>query len=168
MKRFYHIKIKNIIEIGFTRMSVLVSLFLLLSVKGFAQPLTVIPTATPNPLCVGASVQLDAGASGGSSLYTYTWSTLPSSGFTSSVFNPTDNPVATTTYNVDVFDGTNTVSGQVTVIVNNAASIGSVTGTTPLCIGASATYTANAVVLSEAQEHGAVATQGLQQLIHQD
>ena len=148
MKRFYHIKIKNIIEIGFTRMSVLVSLFLLLSVKGFAQPLTVIPTATPNPLCVGASVQLDAGASGGSSLYTYTWSTLPSSGFTSSVFNPTDNPVATTTYNVDVFDGTNTVSGQVTVIVNNAASIGSVTGTTPLCIGASATYTANAVVLS--------------------
>src|SRR5664280_2790406 len=73
---------------------------------------------------------------------------IPTPGFTSSVFNPTDNPVATTTYNVDVFDGTNTVSGQVTVIVNNAASIGSVTGTTPLCIGASDTYTANAVVLS--------------------
>ncbi len=40
------------------------------------------------------------------------------------------------------------VSAQQAVTVNPNASIGSVTGTTPLCVGGTATYTANGVVLS--------------------
>ena len=41
-----------------------------------------------------------------------------------------------------------TVSAQQTVTINPNAGITSVTGTTPLCIGGTATYTANGVVLS--------------------
>ena len=41
-----------------------------------------------------------------------------------------------------------TVSEQVAVTINPNAGIASVTGPTPLCIGASATFNANGVVLS--------------------
>ncbi|MGD0755428.1 MAG: hypothetical protein ABR927_10255, partial [Bacteroidales bacterium] len=121
MKDSFHTKIKNINEFGLTRILLLVSLFLLMSIKGLAQPLTVNPTATPNPVCAGAIVQLNAGASGGSGSYTYTWTSIPP-GFTSTIINPTDNPAVTTTYYVAVFDGINTVDGQVTVTVTDPAA----------------------------------------------
>lgn len=78
---------------------------------------TVNATATPTTVCPGSNVQLNAGASGGSGSYTYTWTSNPL-GFTSSIATPVVSPSITTIYNVDVFDGVNTVSDQVNVTVN--------------------------------------------------
>ena len=78
---------------------------------------TVNPTATPNTVCVGSSVQLNAGVTGGSGSFTYTWTSTPA-GFSSTLANPTANPTANITYNVSVFDGVSTVNGSVSVTVN--------------------------------------------------
>ena len=55
-------------------------------------PLSSVPTATPSTVCSGKNVQLHAIASGGSGTYSYTWTSIPA-GFTSSVANPSVNPV---------------------------------------------------------------------------
>ncbi len=52
--------------------------------------------------------------------------------------------------------GTSAASTLAVTVIPNA-SITSVTGATPLCIGGTSTYTANGVVLSGGQEHGAAA-----------
>ncbi|MDZ4204166.1 MAG: gliding motility-associated C-terminal domain-containing protein, partial [Bacteroidales bacterium] len=65
----------------------------------------------------GDQVQLSANASGGSEVYTYSWTSLPA-GFTSSAASQIISPTVTTTYFVTVNDGYNTVSGSVTVTVN--------------------------------------------------
>jgi len=63
-----------------------------MSGKGLGQ-LTSSPTTTPETVCAGASVQLDAVVSGGLGpyTYTYTWTSNPV-GFTSTISNPVVNP----------------------------------------------------------------------------
>jgi len=103
------------------------------------------PTATPGTICVGATVQLDAGASGGSGTYTYSWTSVPS-GFTSNLAKPTANPVVTTTYYVAVNDGYSTVNSQVSVTVNALPATPTITasGPTTFCVGGSVTLTSSA------------------------
>jgi hypothetical protein len=71
--------------------------------------------ATPSSICFGASAQIQALGSGGAGNYTYQW-TGPN-GFASTLQNPTVAPTVTSTYQVIAFDGYNTVTGSVTVIV---------------------------------------------------
>jgi YVTN family beta-propeller protein len=103
------------------------------------------PTATPGTVCVGAIVQLNALANGGSGSYTYTWTSNPA-GFTSSIANPIANPLVNTTYYVAVFDGFTTVNSQVAVTVNALPATPTITagGPTTFCIGGSVTLTSSA------------------------
>lgn len=71
--------------------------------------------AAPSSVCYGGTSQLQAIGSGGAGNYTYLWS--GPDGFSSALPNPTVAPVATTTYQVSVFDGYNTATGSVTVTV---------------------------------------------------
>jgi hypothetical protein len=59
---------------------------------------------------------LTANASGGSGTYTYSGTSNPA-GFNSTEANPTVNPTTTTVYSLTVNDGSNTVTGSVTVTV---------------------------------------------------
>lgn len=63
--------------------------------------------ATPNAICPGEPVSLNAQASGGSGNYSYTWTSVPT-GFTSTLEDVTVEPTVSTTYFVSVFDGFNT------------------------------------------------------------
>ncbi|MBR5651558.1 MAG: hypothetical protein IKW93_05015, partial [Bacteroidales bacterium] len=74
-------------------------------------------TATPDVMCLGESATLLVIANGGSETYTYSWISEPS-GFTSDLQSPIVTPETTTTYIVTVSDGENSVSGSVTVTVN--------------------------------------------------
>lgn len=85
-------------------------------------PLSVEVTANPDTLNLGDSTQLNAIASGGSGTYTYSWSSVPA-GFTSTLQHPWVKPLVNTFYAVEVSDGTNVVSGSVTVTVNNPQGI---------------------------------------------
>ncbi len=67
-------------------------------------------------ICAGESTVLHANASGGSGNYTYVWTSVPV-GFTSNLPNPVVSPILNTTYYVSVFDGQNTLNGQVSVDV---------------------------------------------------
>ncbi len=79
-------------------------------------PLSLNVLAQPGTICQGSSSQLTAVSSGGSHLYTYSWSpTGTLSNFT--VNNPVATPLVTTVYTVTVSDGYNTVSQSVTVNV---------------------------------------------------
>jgi hypothetical protein len=80
-------------------------------------PLNVGPIAFPGEICPGESSQLYSYASGGSENYTYTWSSDPP-GFSSNLPNPIVIPDITTTYQVVINDGYNTVMGDVTVEVS--------------------------------------------------
>ena len=73
--------------------------------------------ATDNLICNGENVQISAIASGGSGVYTYSWTSDPS-GFTSELSNPVVTPANTTTYFVSVNDGFNAAVGQTTIVVN--------------------------------------------------
>lgn len=79
-------------------------------------PLSVTITAGTAGICPGDSVQLETNASGGSGGYTYSWSSVPA-GFTSNSANPWVSPLVTTTYNVTVNDGFNTVTSSFLVTV---------------------------------------------------
>ncbi|MBN2172990.1 MAG: T9SS type A sorting domain-containing protein [Bacteroidales bacterium] len=72
--------------------------------------------ADPADVCFGESTQLNANVTGGSGNYTYSWTSDPE-GFTSSEASPIVIPEDTTTYFVEVFDGTFTVSDFVVVNV---------------------------------------------------
>ncbi|MCS6933959.1 MAG: aryl-sulfate sulfotransferase [Chitinophagales bacterium] len=79
--------------------------------------LSVSATASPQTICAGASVQLDALPSGGSGNYTYTWSSTAGS-WSSTSKNPVANPAANTIYTVTVNDGNSTASASVSVTVH--------------------------------------------------
>lgn len=79
-------------------------------------PLGVNPIADPSEICYGSGTQLLSYASGGSENYTYTWTSDPP-GFNSDIANPLVFPEVTTTYFLTVSDGSNLVSGQVTVAI---------------------------------------------------
>ncbi len=73
-------------------------------------------TTDHHSVCLGESAQLTAEVIGGSGTYTYLWTSDPP-GFTSSEANPIITPDVTTTYYVEVFDGTITVNDEITVVV---------------------------------------------------
>ena len=79
--------------------------------------------ATPNPVCIGNSVSLEAlifiGTSGD---YTYSWTSDPE-GFISSLQNPTVTPDVNTTYLLEVSDGMLVSDAYANVIVNNPATL---------------------------------------------
>lgn len=74
------------------------------------------PAAQPGTICSGQPVQLLALAGGGTQSYTYSWTSNPP-GFTSTLAEPSVTPMITTVYTVNVSDGYNTTTGNVTVTV---------------------------------------------------
>ena len=90
-------------------------------------------TATPNPICVGGSSQLNATVFiGPGEPYTYSWTSNPP-GFTSTLKNPFVTPNSTTQYLLTAQSGALTSQHNVTVIVNefpiaNAGDDGTVCG----------------------------------------
>lgn len=129
-----------------TRFLLGLSFFIIISENCKAQ-LAVNPTATPPEICIGNTVQLDAGATGGSTPYNYAW-TSNTSGFTSAIANPTDIPTTTTTYTVTVTDQTlASATGQIVVKVDPILSVGITiaASSNPVCSGSTVTFTATPV-----------------------
>lgn len=85
-------------------------------------PLSVIASASPSSICLGGSSQLTALGSGGSGVYTYTWTSDPP-GFTSTLPNPTVTPTQSTTYTVMMNDGFAIVNSQTSVSVFTFPSV---------------------------------------------
>jgi gliding motility-associated-like protein len=106
--------------------------------------LTVNPIATPETVCAGNPVQLDARASGGSGTYSYQWTSEPE-GFTSTIARPLVSPQTNTVYRVRVSDGFNTVNGQIAVTVSALPEKPVITasGAVSFCIGGSVTLTSS-------------------------
>jgi uncharacterized repeat protein (TIGR01451 family)/gliding motility-associated-like protein len=98
------------------------------------EELTVEPAATPESICIDDSSQLLANADGGAGVLTYSWTSDPA-GFESSDENPVVSPTTTTTYFLTVTDEMETsVSGSVTVTVNEIPEI-ACPEYGPLCVG---------------------------------
>ncbi|MAZ93359.1 MAG: hypothetical protein CMF58_02990 [Lentimicrobiaceae bacterium] len=99
--------------------------------------LAVTATASPTTICQDDQVNLNALPSGGSGNNQYSWTSNPP-GFTASIKEPSDFPQVNTTYNVEVFDGQNTVNASVSVVVK-ARPIGNAGNDKPITIGTSTT-----------------------------
>ena len=86
-------------------------------------PLSVTANSNLTIICSGKSVNISALATGGSTNYTYSWSSVPA-GFTSTQANINGvTPLGTTTYTVVVNDGFNTATSSVLVNVNPLPSV---------------------------------------------
>ncbi|MBK7712906.1 MAG: Ig-like domain-containing protein [Bacteroidales bacterium] len=102
-----------------------------------------------SPLCIGVSAAYTAngvvlsGGTGAWSSSNAAVATVSAAGLVTGISAGTCNIIYTITGGCG-----GTVSAQRAVTVNPNAAITSVTGTSPLCVGATATYTANGVVLS--------------------
>lgn len=84
--------------------------------EGGSQQLSVQVSASPTMIARGNSTTLTASATGGTYNYTYSWT--PTTGLTSPSSQTTSaSPTQTTTYTCNVSDGSNNVSGTVTVTV---------------------------------------------------
>jgi len=94
--------------------------FVTISIDGSA--LNTVPQAQPSTVCLGQPIQLYAVAGGGTSNYTYSWTSVPP-GFTSTSAEPMITPTGNTVYNVTVNDGFNSASGSVQITVNPLPSI---------------------------------------------
>ena len=99
--------------------------------------------ATPNAVCPGEPVNLNAQASGGSGTYSYSWVSDPA-GFISSIEDITVEPIVTTTYYVTVNDGFNTSNYSTVVTVHQlpvafAGSDQTILNGTPANLSGSAT-----------------------------
>jgi len=71
----------------------------------------------PTEICVGEESQMTAYPNGGSGTYTYQWT--PETGLNDpTIQNPMCTAEETTTYTVEINDGTNTVSSQATITVH--------------------------------------------------
>jgi hypothetical protein len=80
-------------------------------------PLAATVTCNPDEICQGEESQLMASVGGGSGIYTYTWT--PATGLNDpTIFNPVASPDETTMYTVEVNDGTNGITEQVTLTVH--------------------------------------------------
>lgn len=73
-------------------------------------------TADDSEICNGSSTTLHANANGGTSTYTYSWTSDPV-GFTSSEENPLVSPLVDTIYTVSVNDGIENIASDTTVTV---------------------------------------------------
>ena len=115
-----------------------------ITVTVVGSPLSMTLNASPDTICLGQSSQLQAIASGGNGNYTYTWSSNPP-GFSSSIPNPIVSPVITTTYNVQISDGFNTVNGNMTVNIFpfDSVKLSIVASQDNICAGTPVTFTAN-------------------------
>ncbi len=97
--------------------------------------LSVLASAEPGQICLGETSQLYAEASGGTSVYSYSWTSIPE-GFVSSEQNPQVQPNESTLYLVDVDDGEDVRSAQVEVSVIDApGDVGAISGATEVCQG---------------------------------
>ena len=96
-------------------------------------------------ICAGTSTTIGAPSVTG---HMYSWTSVPA-GFTSNAANPTVSPTVNTTYTLveTIAATTCTNTNSVTISVTPKSSIASISGTTPLCIGGTDTYSANSVVL---------------------
>lgn len=93
--------------------------------------------ASPQSICNnGATVNLSVFGTGGSGIYTYSWTSLPA-GFTSSLQNPSVNPMVTTQYFVNINDGYNSVDLSTIVTVHPLPVQFNVTGGGSYCYGGS-------------------------------
>jgi hypothetical protein len=81
-------------------------------------PLQVGPVANPASICLGESSHLLSYVSGGSENYSFAWTSVPP-GFNSNIPEPIVEPTVTTTYYVTINDGYNSVTGNVTVEVQD-------------------------------------------------
>lgn len=94
-------------------------------------------SATDSILCLGDVIQLFVVASGGSSNYTYSWSSEPA-GFTSGLPDPFVNPDQATVYMVVVNDGFTAVTLSLEIIVNPLPAQPTITTDGPTLISSSA------------------------------
>ena len=85
----------------------------------FGSSLMATVSAAPSLICFGDSSQLNIMASGGSSTYTYSWTSNPA-GYTSTEKNPWVHPLVSTIYKATVSDGTNSIVDSVLVTVQIA------------------------------------------------
>ncbi len=84
----------------------------------FGDSISINPIASPDSICFGETILVNANASGGGEEYSYQWMSNPV-GFTSTLQNILDDPLFTTTYIVHVMDQFGSeVFDSVTVIVN--------------------------------------------------
>ncbi len=87
------------------------------SIEVTGGPLNVNPVATPASICRGDSTLLHAAAGGGNvGFYQYQWSSDPP-GFTSTISDPTVNPLVNTTYFVTVTDQFNSTQGSALISI---------------------------------------------------
>ncbi len=89
--------------------------------------LSVDVSASPQEVCPGEEIQLQAIPSGGAGDYTFLWSSVPA-GFSSTLSNPVVTPVEGTTYYVEVSDGYNQVTGDIYVTVHETPVVYAGTG----------------------------------------
>jgi len=80
-------------------------------------PLDVNIGASTTEICQGEIVDLFAYPNGGTGSYTYSWTSDPP-GFTSNLKEPSDFPVLTTTYYLEVSDGITITNDEIMVTVN--------------------------------------------------
>ena len=91
--------------------------------------------ANPVAVCQGVQTTLHAIPSGGTGIYTYSWTSIPA-GYVSTVQNPVVFPSVTTQYIVQITSGIETASASVAVQVNSSPNApGLITGPTSLCKG---------------------------------
>lgn len=95
-----------------------------------SKSLTVSAVAEPESVCFGQQVHLFSVPEGGSTNYTYVWSSVPS-GFVSDAAAPVAIPKETTVYTVSVFDGINYTTASVTVTVKQLPTINLIPGDDP-------------------------------------
>jgi hypothetical protein len=100
----------------------------------------VIVSTDQDTICLGESVQLTSEVIGGSGTFTYAWTSDPA-GFTSSEANVIVTPDVTTTYFLEVFDGSATVEDQITIQVNPLPSV-YIGADTTICQGESVVISA--------------------------
>ncbi|MCD4680223.1 MAG: hypothetical protein K8S00_07530 [Bacteroidales bacterium] len=74
------------------------------------------PQAIPDTICEGDIAMLQANPSGGSGVYTFSWTSNPP-GFSSTQENPTASPLVSTWYILTVDDGYNTFTDSVLITV---------------------------------------------------
>jgi len=99
-------------------------------------PLSAICTASPNIICNGKASYLNAIGSGGSGIYTYSWTSSPA-GFSSTLQNPIVYPTSTTTYTCTINDGSLNASSSIIVTTNPLPSV-SISGlNSSYCTGSS-------------------------------
>jgi hypothetical protein len=109
-----------------------------------SSPFTIEVSADPEIICYGESSNLQVTVSGSSASIGYSWTSDPA-GFSSFLQNPIVAPLSTTTYTIEVTDGTCSVSASTTVDVVGPLSIAAIAVPAIICEGASSQLSANAL-----------------------